>query len=165
MERKVLLLLSSGDQQPHDPWQDLRGRQTLSVHLSEKFLERGRKEREEGRAHSKTSEQPSGGQGGNMTDPPAPDTIATAPKESALTGRPALSQRLSGKGLPARMVQGRDTGCLSSTRTVEALLAICGGTVGTGDGMGHTNSCGWSSVGQKPLCPPRLPREPVEASG
>lgn len=124
----------------------------LSAHLSEKFLERGRKEREEGRAHPKTSEQPSGGRGGRTTAPPPPGI----PREPALTGRPALSQRLSGKGLPARMMQGRDTGCLSSTRTVEALLAICGGAVGTGDGMRHTDSHGWS--------PPLLPREPVEAS-
>lgn len=47
-----------------------------------------------------------------------------------LTGLPALSQRLSGRGLPARMTQVRDTGCPSRTRTTEALLAICGGAVG-----------------------------------
>lgn len=35
------------------------------------------------------------------------------------------------------MMQGRDAGCLSSTRMVEALLATCGGAVGRGDGVGH----------------------------
>ena len=66
---------------------------------------------------------------------------------------PALSQRLSGRGVPDRMIQGRDTGCLSSTRTVEALLAICGGTAGRGDGVGTLASCG-NQGPHSPLSPP-----------
>lgn len=66
---------------------------------------------------------------------------------SALTGRPALSQCLSGRGLPARMTHGRDTGCPCRTRTVEALLAILGGAVGKGDGVRPADpvSGGWRS--------------------
>lgn len=61
-------------------------------------------------------------------------STAHSPQGSpALTGRPALSQRLSGRGLPARMTQVRDTGCPSRTRMMEALLAICGGAVGRGN--------------------------------
>lgn len=66
---------------------------------------------------------------------------------------PALSQRLSGRGLPDRTIQGRDTGCLSSTRTVEALLAICGGAAGRGDGVGPLASCG-NQGPHSPLSPP-----------
>lgn len=92
--------------------------------------------------------------------PPPPPPLP--PEGPALTGWPALSQRLSGKGLPARMMQGSDTGCLSSTRTVGAPLAICGGAVGkervlvTLDPRGHL----W---GQR-LHPPR-PREPAQEAG
>lgn len=85
--------------------------------------------------------------------------------QPALTGRPALSQRLSGRGLPAKMTQGRDTGCPSSTRTVEALLAICGGAVGRGASVGHTRSPWWSSGGQRPPPTPPHPGEMEEASG
>lgn len=72
-----------------------------------------------------------------------------------------MSQRRSGWGLPARTIQGRDTGCLSSTRTVGALLAICGGTAGRGDGVGTLASRG----NQGPHSPLLLPRAPREASG
>lgn len=51
-------------------------------------------------------------------------SVPAAGPGATLTGWPALSQRLSGKGLPARTMQGSDTGCRSSTRTVGALLAI-----------------------------------------
>ena len=165
MEPRVLPQLSSGDRQPRNPRWDLRGRPRLSAHLSEKLLEGGRKEREEERARSETSEEQSGGRAGYPAAPPSPGTVATAPTEPALTGRPALSQRLSGKGLPARTTQGKDTGCLSSTRTVEALLAICGGAVGTGDGSGHPDARGRSPGAQRRHGPPLLPREPVGAAG
>lgn len=61
-------------------------------------------------------------------------STAHSPQGSpTLTGRPALSQRLSGRGLPARMTHVRDTGCPSRTRMMEALLAICGGAVRQGE--------------------------------
>lgn len=107
--------------------------------VTKKVLERGSKEREERRGHSKIGEQQRRDQGVNVTVPSVPRSRCPHARRSpALTGRPALSQRLSGRGLPARTTQGRDTGCLSSTRTVEALLAICGGAVGRGDSAEHT---------------------------
>lgn len=63
------------------------------------------------------------------------------------------------------MTQGRDTGCLSSTRTVEALLAICGGAVGRGDCVGCARSPEGGHPGDGGPHSPPLPREPVEASG
>lgn len=93
-------------------------------------------------------------------------TVPSAPRhhcgclhpESSLTGSPALSQRRSGRGLPARMMQGRDTGCLSSTRTVEALLAICGGAVGRGDGMRHIRFPRVAVAGTETPLPPAPPQ-------
>lgn len=77
-------------------------------------------------------------------------------QEPTLTGLPALSQRLSGKGLPARATQGRDTGCLSRTRTVEALLAICGGAAGKGPAAGRRRFPGAAYGGRgSSLSPPQ----------
>lgn len=110
--------------------------------LSEKVLERGKEDREKGRGHFKTGEPQSGGQDVNVRAP------LRTPRGPGLTGRPALSQRLSGRGFPARMMQGKDTGCLSSTRTVEALLAICGGAAGRGASVSSLDPFRWPSGGQ-----------------
>ena len=129
--------------------------------LSEKVLKRGRKQREEGRGYSKTGAQQSGAKVQMGHSPLSPSSTARCTGRSlALTGRPPLSQRLSGKGLPARMMQGRDTGCLSSTRTVEALLAIWGAAVGRGHSVGGSRFL-W--VGTEAL--PSPPQGPAQEAG
>lgn len=75
------------------PGRMLEGDDAISI-LSEKVLERDKKEREEGRGHSKTGDQQSRDQGGNGTVPPAPVSRPGAPLPTTQAGaRHSLADR------------------------------------------------------------------------